>query len=333
MTLYAVEALDDAIEATKSLLWPFDRGQWLRLALIVFFVGGTGGFTPLQFSGSASPGSGPDAGLPPGTPSPEAVAPGGTELLVIAVVVGLIAAVLLGFLFVGSVMEFVFVESLRRETVSVRRYWSDHWRLGARLFGFRLLLGVLTLGSFAALLAAVLSPAFYGNEGLAVGLALLSIPIFFVVGLGSGLIGGFTTNFVVPVMIAEGRPLLDSWRRFWPTLTGQWKQYAAYVGLSFIVQIAVGVLTTVAVLFGVVVAGVLFGVVVVAGVALLSVAEVVGGALIAVAVSLFVVSVFAVALFVAVPLQTYTRYYALFVLGDSEAEFDLIAERRRRIRE
>ena len=66
---------------------------------------------------------------------------------------------------------------------------------------------------------------------------------------------------------------------------------------------------------------------------MLSVAEVVGGALIAVAVSLFVVSVFAVALFVAVPLQTYSRYYALFVLGDSEAEFDLIAERRNRIRE
>ncbi|WP_435073246.1 DUF7544 domain-containing protein [Halorubrum sp. HHNYT27] len=333
MTLYAVEAIDDAIEATKSFLWPFDRGRWLRLAVIVFFIGGSGGYTPFQFSGSAPTGSPSDSPFPPGTPSPEVVVPGGLELLVIAVIVGLIVSILLGLLFVGSVMEFVFVESLRRETVSVRRYWSDHWRLGVRLFGFRLLLGVLTLGIFAALVAVVLSPILYGNEGLVVGLALFSIPIFLVVGLSSGLIGGFTTNFIVPIMIAEDRPLLSSWRRFWPTLTGQWKQYAAYLIFSFIIQIAVGILTSVAIIVALVVAAVPFGIVGLVGVALLSVAEIVGGVLIAVAALLFVVSIFVVALFVAVPLQTYSRYFALFVLGDTEAEFDLIAERRARIRE
>ena len=333
MTLYAVDAIDDAVEATKSLLWPFDRGTWLRLAVVAFFVGGSGGFTPFQFTGGAPTGSTPDAPLPSGMPSPEAVAPGGVELLVVAVIVALIASVLLGFLFVGSVMEFVFVESLRRETVSIRRYWSDRWRPGARLFGFRLLLGALTLAVIAALVVAILAPILSGNEGLAVGLVLVSIPVFLVLATVSGLVGGFTTKFVVPIMIAEDLPLLASWRRFWPTLTGQWKEYAAYVGLSFLIQVAFAILTSIAVVLGAVVAAILFGIVGLVGVALLSVAEAVGGVLIAVSVLLFVASVFALALIVAVPLQTYSRYYALLVLGDTEPAFDLIADRRKHIRE
>ena len=38
MSLYAVDAIDDALSATRSFLWPFDRGRWLRLALVVFFA-------------------------------------------------------------------------------------------------------------------------------------------------------------------------------------------------------------------------------------------------------------------------------------------------------
>ena len=335
MTLYAVEAIDDAIKATRAFLWPFDRGRWVRLAVIIFFVGGTGGFAPFQFTGSAptGPGPGSEAPLPPGTPSPEFVAPGGVELLVIAVIFALIASILLGFLFVGSVMEFVFVESLRREAVSIRRYWRDRWRLGARLFGFRLLFGVLTLVVIVGILAAILWPLLVGDGGFALGLVFLAIPVFVIVGIVSGLVGGFTTNFVVPIMLLEDRALLASWRRFWPTLTGQWKQYLAYAVVSFILQIAAGILASIATVFGALVVAIPLGIVGLVGVALLSVVEAVGWILIAVAALIFVLAIFVLGLLVAVPVQTYLRYYALFVLGDTEADFDLIAERREAVRE
>ncbi|TKX75187.1 hypothetical protein EXE46_04800 [Halorubrum sp. GN11_10-6_MGM] len=333
MTLYAVEAIDDAIAATRSFLWPFDVGRWLRLALVVFFVGGTGGSAPAQFGGSASTAPGSQPGPPPQLPAPETVLPGGVELLAIGAVVAAVVVLVLGLLFVGSVMEFVFVESLRREAVSVRRYWRGRWRAGARLFAFRLVLGAVTLTLVGATLAPSLLPALSGDAPVAVGLVLLAVPVVGVLAVVSGLIGGFTTNFVVPVMIAEDRSLLSAWRRFWPALTGEWKQYAAYVVLAFVLRAAIGVATGVAVAFGALVAAVPLGIAGIVGVALLSVAEPVGAALIAVSVLLFVVAVVAVALIVSVPVQTYLRYYALFVLGDTDADFDLIAERRRAVRE
>ncbi|KOX95974.1 DUF7544 domain-containing protein [Halorubrum tropicale] len=333
MTLYAVDAIDDAIDATRSLLWPFDVGRWLRLMLVVFFVGGAGGSTTSQFGGSASTGSGPQPGSLPQPYPPETVLPGGAELLVIGAVLAAVAAVVLGLLFVGSVMEFVFVESLRREAVSIRRYWRDRWRAGVRLFGFRLLLGAITLTLAGAVLTPALLPALSGEGSVAVGLLLLAAPVLLGLTVVSGLVGGFTTNFVVPVMLVEERSVVSAWRRFWPVLTGQWKQYAAYVALAFVLRTAAGVLSAVAVVFGVIAAAIPFGITGAVGLALLSVATPVGAALIAVSVVLFVLAVVAVALFVSVPVQTYLRYYALFVLGDTDAEFDLIAERRRAVRE
>ncbi|OTE98975.1 hypothetical protein, partial [Halorubrum sp. SD612] len=224
-------------------------------------------------------------------------------------------------------------ESLRREAVSIRRYWRDRWRAGVRLFGFRLLLGAVTLTLAGAVLAPALLPALSGDASVAVGLLLLAAPVLVGLAVVSGLVGGFTTNFVVPVMLVEERSVVSAWRRFWPVLTGQWKQYAAYVALAFVLRIATGVVSAVAVVFGVIAAAIPFGITGTVGVALLSVATPVGAALIAVSVLLFVLAVVAVALLVSVPVQTYLRYYALFVLGDTDAEFDLIAERRRAVRE
>ena len=37
MTLYALEDLDDALDATRAFLWPIDRSTWIKLAVVVFF--------------------------------------------------------------------------------------------------------------------------------------------------------------------------------------------------------------------------------------------------------------------------------------------------------
>jgi hypothetical protein len=42
-------------------------------------------------------------------------------------------------------MEFVLVGSLHREAVTVRQYWGERWRRGARPFGFRLVIGLLVI--------------------------------------------------------------------------------------------------------------------------------------------------------------------------------------------
>jgi hypothetical protein len=333
MTLYALDAIDDAIDATRTFLWPFDRGRWARLALVVFFLGGVGGVNPFQFAGSGGTGGGggPEA-PPPGTVDSFAM-PGGPELAIIGLIVAIVVGLALLFAFVGSVMEFVFVESLRREEVTVRRYWSDHWGRGVRLFLFRLVVGVLTFGLVGLLVVAVLAPVLFGSGDVSFGLLALAIPVGIAVGIVSGLVSGFTTMFVVPVMLAEERSLLSAWRRFWPTMTGQWKQYVTYAVMGFVLQIAGGIAASIVTVVAAVVLAIPAVLLGLLGAGLLSVSHVAGWVVIGVVAALFVLALLVVGLLVTVPVQTFLRYYALFVLGDTNEAFDLIPERRRAIRE
>jgi hypothetical protein len=330
VSLYAFDAIDDAFSATRSFLWPFEIGRWARLALVVFFLGGAGGgFNPSGFNVPSSTGGGPGG---PGDPTIGAPSIGAPELAIIAAVAGVILAIVLLFMLVGSIMEFVFVESLRREEVHVRQYWGERWGQGLRLLAFRVVLGVLTPGVFAGLLVAALAPLIFDSGGLSIPLVVFAVLVGIVVALASGIINGFTTVFVVPVMIAEEIGVLAAWRRFWGTLTGQWTQYGAYLVMGFILQIAAGLLAGIGTLLIAVGLAIPFGIVALVGAGLLSVSSIAGWIVIGIAALLFVLSMIAVVLLVGVPIQTFLRYYALFVLGDTNDDFDLIAERRAAIR-
>lgn len=333
MPLYALEDLDDALSATRAFLLPFDRSRWLRLAVVVLFVGGPGwNLNLVQWD--LPPGRFPaDGATLPGTFGPRA------WLLVGAAA---LAAVLLGLLvlFVGSVMEFVLVEALREEAVTVRASWRRRWRQGLRLFGFRLALGLLVLGSVAVLVALYLVPVVV-ETGPGAGAAppvapvvalLLLLPMLLVLGLVVGLVNGFTTAFVVPIMLLEDVGVLDGWRRLWPTVTAQPWQYLAYALLSVVLSVAGGVLVALAAGIAAVLLLVPFGVLGLVGYGLSVVAQPVGIAVIAVVGLLFGLSVLAAVALARVPVATYLRYYALLVLGDVDADLDLVPERRAAVR-
>lgn len=332
MTLYAFDDIDDAFDATRAFLWPFTLGRWTRLALVVFFIGGLGGSTPLQFTGGTPGGGGPNTPSALGTPD-TIPSLGGLELAVIGVLIGFIALIALLFLLVGSIMEFIFVESLRQEEVTIRRYWGERWGQGLRLFGFRLLVSILTFGSIGLLIVGVLFPALFGDGDFSLSLLLLAILVGIAVVIVSGFVNGFTTVFVVPIMISEDCSLLAAWRQFWPTMIDQWKQYVAYAVMGLVLQIAgriaasiVTVIATIAVAVPLVIVGLI-------GAGLLAVSPILGWTVIGIVGVLFVLTVIALVLFISVPVQTFLRYYALLILGDTNEAYDLIDERRRAIRE
>lgn len=327
MPLYAVEDLDDALDATRALLAPFDAGRWLRLALVALFVGGVGGNVP-----TVSYSAGGDGGQPvlPG----EVVVPEVPDaVLGVAVAVAVFLALLgLAFAAVGAIMEFVLVESLREEVVAVRRYWNRRWRQGLRLLAFRIGLAVLTAVVLAALAAAVLLPAMGGAGGVAVVALLVAVPVGLLVLVVAGLVNGFTTVFVVPSMVKHGGGVLAGWRRVWPTIRAQPRQFLAYAVLGFVLGAAGGV--AVGVVMGIValLLVVPFGLLAALGVGLLGVAAPVGVVVIAVSAVLFVLALLVAAAVVRVPVLVYLRYYALLVLGDADPDLDLVAERRAAIR-
>jgi hypothetical protein len=255
--------------------------------------------------------------------------------VIAAVVVG---AILLGLLvlFVGSVMEFVFVESLRTERVSVREYWREHWRKGLRLFGFRVLLGLFVLGAVVLLAAPLLLP-FLGVGTMGAGLLplafLVLVPIFLVVTIVAAVVHSFTTVFVVPIMLLEDDGVIAGWRRLWPSVRNQWRQYLAYALVGIVLSILGGVAVGIATLLFVLLMLLPVGLLLALGYGLFALVFEPLGILVFVVVGLLaVVALIAFVALAQVPVKTYLRYFGLFVLGDIESEFDVVAEQRAAVR-
>lgn len=332
MSLYAFGAIEDAIDSTRAFLFPFDLRRWAKLALLVFFIGGSGGgggsgfSNSTQFTGNSGTWA-PDAG---GFPSGPTNMPtiGGPELAIIAAIVLGIFGVFLLFGVVAAVFEFVFVKSLSEERVAIREYWGDHWGQGLRLFGFRLVIGLVLFAVIIGFVAAALAPVLMGNSEFSFGIFGLALFGIVAVSLVGGFVQGFTTEFVVPIMILKGGGVLAGWRRLWPTLAGEWKEYAGYVLMRIVLQIAVGILLGIVLAIGAVILAIPFGVVGFLGYTLVSSQAILGWAIVALAVVLFIVTFLVISLFASVPVQTFLRYYALLVLGETNVEFDLIPERR-----
>ncbi|WP_458189594.1 DUF7544 domain-containing protein [Haladaptatus sp. NG-WS-4] len=330
MSWYAVDALDDAIETSKRLLLPVEVRTWLKLAIVVLFLGG---------ATASPPSGGTQYSVGPGeTGSVDLPVPSETVVMAVLGIVALSILVGLLFVLVGSVMEFVFVEALRTREVHVRRYMSDHLGQGVRLFGFRFVLFLPILLSVVGLVLAVVPAAMADTPNVAIGFALFLIPVIVLLGLLIELIDGLTTNFVVPVMVLQGGGVLAGWRAFWPTLRGQWKQYVVYVLLRFVLTIAAGLV--VSLVWGFLAIVLLIPFVVVGGLAFVafggealltnpSIVALVSFGLLAVVYG--ILALFALAV-VRVPVQAYLGYYALLVLGDSNREFDLIPTLREEVR-
>ncbi len=328
MALHAVRAVGDAVTGTRRFLTPFDVRRWLKLAVVVFFVGGGTNLTSMQYDFSGVPDGIPEDGIEIPFALPTDVAQ-----LVGAIVVG---AVLLAIAFgiVGAIMEFVFVESLRSGDVLVRRYWSQRWRQGLRLFGFRVAIGLPFLGLVLGWMALFVVPLVTGISGPTVPFAvfLLGLPVLFVVGLLYGLVSSFTTAFVVPIMIKEDTGVLAGWRRLWSSITAEWKEYLAYAVLGFLLTIATGLLASIALGLAAVVLLVPLVVLAVVTYLTVSLTSTIGLVVVGGLVLLFVVTMIVLWALVQVPVLTYLRYYALLVLGDVDASFDIIADQRAAIR-
>lgn len=247
MGWYAVEELENAWEETKQLLLPFDLGTWARLSLIVLLTGGfntpnlpsspsgninsnqgdysdiygTSGTADTHFEGASS--LMPELGMT-GLATSSATADSALAGLV------LLAAVFgLAFIFISSVFEFIYYQSLLDKDVSIRKNWSKHWRKGARYFGFRLgvllFVGIVVLGVVAGFMADVVA----GGLMLFAAIAGL-IPLMVFLEL--------TRNFVLLKMMEEDLGVIDAWRDFWPELRAEWKQVAVYLVLRLAITVA-----------------------------------------------------------------------------------------------
>lgn len=316
MSLHALDALDDALTATRRYR-PRGLLEWVWVGVVVLVVASPGISVPAG-GGSAGGGTGGPSpreqlgieGMLPAIPS---------ELLVVGLAV---AAVLwVTVVVVGAFFEFPFLRWLRDGETAIGAEVSDHWRQALGLAAFRLVVNAV---GFAILAAVLVTTVGTGAEPLQYVFALGRQQAL--VGLSSlltAVVAAFTTAFVVPTMVLTDRGVLGGWRRFWSTLTAAPKQFLAYgVGVAVLAYIG-GILLVLAVVVALIPVALVGGILALAvgGSAVVIPVAIVGGVLVtAVAVGTYAL------------VQVFLRYYALLVLGDVDDELDLIPERRRELR-
>jgi len=321
MALHAVENIEEAFGVTREFLTPVDVRRWLKLAVVVFFVGSGVTFPTAQFNTSTPPGDVSNGELPFSLP-----------IDVVTLVIAIVAAglLLVGlFALIGAVMEFVLIESLRRGEVSLRRYWRRRWRQGLRLFGFRIAIGLPMIALFAGWIALLVAPILTGRDPtVPFTVFLVGIPVVFLISVLYALVSGLTTVFVVPLMIQADSGVLAAWRRLWGSIKTAWKQYLAYVVIAFLLTVAAGIIASIVV--GIIAIVLLIPILIIAAITHLtvSVSSTVGIVVLVALAVLFGLSMLVVWTLAQVPVVTYLRYYALLVLGDIEESFDVLSDRR-----
>ena len=329
MAWYAVEELETGLAATKQLLTPFDVRPWLVLGIIAFFVSGVSGFNPSASINISDIISAPLFSTPAVAPGP-APALGVGAVLAILVLVGLSIVVAIVFAYFGALLEFVFVEVARTQEVRIRGFAGNYLRAGLALLLFRIAIGIIVIGMvIGAVVFTVLT------AGIFLLFLFIASPIIVLVAIGIWVIGRFTTDFVVPIMIAEETGILSAWERLATDVRTAWKQYAVYALVRALLGVLAGIVVwigfatvglVVAIPFALIGLPGLFLLAVVAG---LEAAAMVWGVTVLFA---FLVTVLIIGtVLVQVPVQTYLRYYALLVLGRIAPEFELPEDVRRTI--
>jgi hypothetical protein len=240
----ATRALATAFHDTVDLLVkPLDASRWLKLSVLCLFLGGGTPSAAFNWSLGSLPG---DIGLHGLVVRARATVAQHVWLIALVTVAAL--GLLLGLLYVRSVFRFVLVDAILKREVRFGPALRETRRAGRSYFRW-LLAAVVTItialvggGALAypylrsAVSAGMRSAAFWATL-----VAVLAIDVL--IGLSVALVIVLTDDFVVPIMYAEGLPLLAAWRTLRLKLRAEPGAFGVYVFLRFCVAVATSVIT------------------------------------------------------------------------------------------
>lgn len=319
---WAFKPVTTAFEKTKKiLLEPFNVWTWIKLCIIVFFVGGASSFGN-SFSNLFNYREPAPAGY--ADMFRNALSNSGLVMLIIAlIIVAVIIAILLAYL--KNVFSLVFIRTLATGDVHVIRPMKENLGKGFRLFIFTLLLGLFTAAVAIILVVAMVLclvlgiKTGVGSAGAIALVALLALIIVLLLALlvafciVMAIIIGFTYDFVAPMMLYKGMGVIQGWKYLYSLIKKEWKQFGLYVLVNWALRLIVGIITLIIsfpiilVFLALAIVGV-FTAIAVAKISSLLLALVIIGIL--VGVLLFVI----IMLVISMPVAVYFRYYSLDVL-------------------
>jgi hypothetical protein len=273
MSWYGIDVIDKAFSRTrKALFEPFDFWKWLKLAIIIFFLGGIS---------SNNGGSGTNYKMSPeelrnntlGSEIVQGYFPHSivenitssiTSFTVYGLLIALIAALILLFLllfYISNVMEFVFVESLVKNEV---KFWAYSRKFLGK--GFNLLLVRLALLLIILVLLGIAALPFISNiiktsPDLSWPALLGGLIWFFGVLIVLGLLLGIISSFIslaIPISIYRNTGILASLKLVFANFRKSWQQVLVYWVIRFVLGLVLGIAMLILVLLMLLVSGLVF---------------------------------------------------------------------------
>ena len=131
-------------------------------------------------------------------------------------------------------MEFVFVESLVTNSVTIRAYFRKYLHHGFNLFMVKIILGIIFLSLFLLAMIPVFRQLLSGN--ITPGLILGSIVWFFGISLILAVLSGITGSFIslaIPVVMYQEVGIITAIKQILRRFKEDWRQIAVYWVVRF----------------------------------------------------------------------------------------------------
>jgi len=259
-TVSVIDPISPAIERVRTVLFrPFDLGKWFVIGFSAWLARlGSGG-------GSGNSGGNDDGGgraIRPDNIVDEArrtyeqahdyVTANLDWIVPVAVLVGVVViTVWLLVVWLSSRGRFTFLYCVAQNKGEFWNPWRQYQGSGSSLFAFRIvlgLLGFLTVMTFL-ILSGVLtffSIRTLGFNLLTISGIIMSGMLFIASLILFGLVGLFTTDFVVPIMYQNNLKCTDAWRVLLEMIAGNMARFFVYLLFRFVMAVAIFLMVVIA---------------------------------------------------------------------------------------
>ena len=301
---YALENIEDAVEDTKSLLFPFELSDWAKIAIIIIFVGGS--MSNFSSSGADFDGTSSDFEGQLGEIFGEEVFETSLSTGVILGIAIFGLALFLARAYLSGLFRFIYFQNLH----DTKNREAEHIAILNNAFknsrnGLKYLAVFVSVITSVLFVSAAIVGSFYISAGVGVAAVLVSLPFWILVALAFFFIRGF----LIPEMMLNDQSTVSSVKSVYNYILDDWKE----AGIFVLVKTAIDIFITI--VFVVTFILVLFVLLIPIGI-LGFILYTITPILAAIPAILAILGVIALYFAIMVPLSTFSFHYVLGVYED-----------------
>ncbi|MCD1295997.1 hypothetical protein CUJ83_13420 [Methanocella sp. CWC-04] len=322
----AFPPISTAFEKTKKILFePFNVITWIKLAIIVFFIGSSGS----RLSNTGQYRTGPYDDYSGIGRSLSDISSDTNLMIAIIALILLVLILALVLFYLRGVFSFVFIRALTTFDVRILKPFRENMGRGFKIFLFNLFIVIISI-VLAIILIGIMVFAIVTAVNTGLGslpaillvwflafIALFALLALIVLLFLMTIVAGFTYDFVAPLMYFKDMGVIDGWKYLWKIIKSAPDQFVVYVLTRWALEFVVGILLFILML------PIIFLMV---AVAILSALVAAALSQVSVYLMMFFIGLLILAillgvlilLFISMPVAVYFRYYSLDFLKEMD---------------